>query len=84
MQNYFLHKFVCRNIAIILFLFFVIFPPEKLLRSETAKTVTTPLPSNRKAFGLVNKQISTPAVGAQEKKLLKPQVEQTEQYNRGV
>ncbi|KAG8003889.1 hypothetical protein GBF38_007899, partial [Nibea albiflora] len=47
--------------------------PEKLLKSPmTAKTFTTPLPSGRKAFGAVNK-ISTPAVNAQEKKLLKPQ-----------
>ncbi|XP_017263848.1 securin [Kryptolebias marmoratus] len=47
--------------------------PEKLLKYETAKTIRTPLPLGRKAFGVVNKTISTPAVGAQEKKLLKPQ-----------
>uniref|UniRef100_UPI0037E701E7 securin n=1 Tax=Semicossyphus pulcher TaxID=241346 RepID=UPI0037E701E7 len=48
--------------------------PEKLLKSPmTAKTFTTPLPSGRKAFGAVNKKISTPAVNPQEKKLLKPQ-----------
>ncbi|XP_026213804.1 securin [Anabas testudineus] len=48
--------------------------PEKLLKSPmTAKTITTPLPSGRKAFGAVNKKVSTPAVHAQEKKLLKPQ-----------
>ncbi|KAI3351584.1 hypothetical protein L3Q82_020424, partial [Scortum barcoo] len=48
--------------------------PEKLLKSPmTAKTLNTPLPSGRKAFGAVNKKISTPAVNAQEKKLLKPQ-----------
>ncbi|XP_037531638.1 securin [Nematolebias whitei] len=46
--------------------------PEKLLKSETAKTIKTPLPSGRRAFGMVN-QLSTSAVGAQEKKLLKPQ-----------
>ncbi|XP_038145401.1 securin isoform X1 [Cyprinodon tularosa] len=47
--------------------------PEKLLKSPmTAKGITTPLPSGRRAFGTVNK-ISTPAVNAQEKKLLKPQ-----------
>lgn len=40
----------------------------------TAKTFNTPLPSGRKAFGAVNKKISTPAVNTQEKKLLKPQV----------
>lgn len=40
----------------------------------TAKTFTTPLPSGRKAFGAVNKKVSTPAVNIQEKKLLKPQV----------
>ena len=39
-----------------------------------AKSFNTPLPSGRKAFGTVNKQIATPDVGAQEKKLLKPQV----------
>ncbi|XP_030252713.1 securin isoform X1 [Sparus aurata] len=49
--------------------------PEKLLKSPmTAKSFNTPLPSGRKAFGTVNKQIATPDVGAQEKKLLlKPQ-----------
>ncbi|XP_047441972.1 securin [Mugil cephalus] len=48
--------------------------PEKLTKSPMiAKTLTTPLPSGRKAFGAVNKQVSTPAVNAQEKKLLKPQ-----------
>ncbi|XP_070769834.1 securin [Enoplosus armatus] len=46
--------------------------PEKLLKSPmTAKTLNTPLPSGRKAFGAVNKKISTPAVGTQEKKLVK-------------
>lgn len=39
-----------------------------------AKTITTPLPSGRRAFGMVNKKVSTPVVNAQEKKLLKPQV----------
>ncbi|XP_074530483.1 securin [Halichoeres trimaculatus] len=48
--------------------------PEKLLKSPmTAKTFATPLPSGRKAFGTVNKKISTPVVNAQEKKLLKSQ-----------
>ncbi|XP_036931948.1 securin [Acanthopagrus latus] len=48
--------------------------PEKLLKSPMiAKSFNTPLPSGRKAFGTVNKQIATPDVGAQEKKLLKPQ-----------
>uniref|UniRef100_A0A3Q3VUP5 Securin n=1 Tax=Mola mola TaxID=94237 RepID=A0A3Q3VUP5_MOLML len=48
--------------------------PEKLLKSPmAAKTFHTPLPSGRKAFGTVNKKISTPAVNPQEKKLLKPQ-----------
>ncbi|XP_062282064.1 securin [Scomber scombrus] len=48
--------------------------PEKLLKSPmTAKTLLTPLPSGRKALGIVNKQISTPAINVQEKKLLKPQ-----------
>ncbi|XP_035525308.1 securin [Morone saxatilis] len=48
--------------------------PEKLLKSPMiAKTLTTPLPSGRKAFAAVNKKMSTPAVNAQEKKLLKPQ-----------
>lgn len=48
---------------------------EKLLKSPMiAKSFNTPLPSGRKAFGAVNKQISTPAIKAQEKKLLKPQV----------
>ncbi|KAF0039884.1 hypothetical protein F2P81_008119 [Scophthalmus maximus] len=48
--------------------------PEKLLKSPMiAKSFNTPLPSGRKAFGAVNKQISTPAIKAQEKKLLKPQ-----------
>ncbi|XP_069027396.1 securin [Embiotoca jacksoni] len=45
--------------------------PEKLLGSPM--TAKTPLPSGRKAFGTVNKKISTPAVNTQEKKLLKPQ-----------
>ncbi|XP_041846663.1 securin [Melanotaenia boesemani] len=45
--------------------------PEKLLKSPMiAKTTRTPLPSGRKAFGNVNKKISTPAVNVQEKKLL--------------
>ncbi|KAM4733273.1 securin isoform 2-T2 [Anableps anableps] len=39
----------------------------------TAKTITTPLPFGRRAFGMVSNRISTPAVNAQEKKLLKPQ-----------
>ncbi|XP_027142691.1 securin [Larimichthys crocea] len=47
--------------------------PEKLRSPMTAKTFTTPLPSGRKAFGAVNKKVSTPAVNVQEKKLLKPQ-----------
>ncbi|XP_049898855.1 securin-like [Epinephelus moara] len=47
--------------------------PEKLLSPMTAKTLHTPLPSGRKAFGAVNKKVSTPAVNTQEKKLLKPQ-----------
>nr|XP_046263061.1 securin isoform X2 [Scatophagus argus] len=48
--------------------------PEKLLKSPmTAKTFNTPLPSGRKAFGTVNKKISTPAVNPQEKQRLKPQ-----------
>lgn len=74
MLNYYIDKcaWKCYNNFILFFS-----PQEKLLKSEAAKTVTTPLPSNRKAFGLVNKKIATPAVGPQEKKLLKPQVEQT-------
>lgn len=40
----------------------------------TAKTFNTPLLTGRKAFGTVNKMISTPAANPQEKKLLKPQV----------
>ncbi|XP_047209048.1 securin [Girardinichthys multiradiatus] len=48
--------------------------PEKLLKSPmTAKAITTPQSSGRRAFGMVNKKISTPVVNAQEKKLLKPQ-----------
>ncbi|XP_072251506.1 securin [Leuresthes tenuis] len=48
--------------------------PEKLLKSPvTVKTIKTPLPSGRKAFGPVNKKISTPSVGAQDKRLLKPE-----------
>ncbi|XP_040904346.1 securin [Toxotes jaculatrix] len=48
--------------------------PEKLLKSPMiAKTLNTPLPSGRKAFGTVNKKISTPAINTQEKKVLKPQ-----------
>ncbi|XP_060904501.1 securin [Labrus mixtus] len=48
--------------------------PEKVLKSPMiAKTFTTPLPSGRKAFGTVNKKISTPAVSVQEKKLVKPE-----------
>ncbi len=48
--------------------------PEKLLKSPViAKTFNTPLPSGRKAFGTVN-TISTPAVNAQERKLMKKQV----------
>ncbi|XP_058506481.1 securin [Solea solea] len=47
--------------------------PEKLVRSSViAKTISTPLPSGRKAFGAVNKNL-TPAVSAQVQKLLKPQ-----------
>lgn len=50
-------------------------PPEKLLKSPMiAKNLNTPLPSSRKAFGTVNKIISTPAVNPQEKKQLKSQV----------
>ncbi|XP_045887552.1 securin [Micropterus dolomieu] len=46
--------------------------PEKLLKSPMiAKTFNTPLPSSRKAFGAINKKISTPAVTTQEKKLVK-------------
>ncbi|XP_054453918.1 securin [Anoplopoma fimbria] len=45
--------------------------PEKLLTLMSAKTLHTPLPSGRKAFGAVNKKISTPVVNTQEK--LKPQ-----------
>ncbi|KAM9357445.1 securin [Symphorus nematophorus] len=48
--------------------------PEKSLKSQmTAKTFNTPLPSGRKAFGAINKKVSTPSVNTQEKKLLKPQ-----------
>ncbi|XP_023253789.1 securin-like isoform X1 [Seriola lalandi dorsalis] len=48
--------------------------PEKLLKSPMiAKTLNTPLPSGRKAFGAVNKKNLTPALNAQEKKLLKSQ-----------
>ncbi|KAM9849456.1 securin isoform 2-T2 [Aulostomus maculatus] len=48
--------------------------PEKLLKSPMmAKSLTTPLPSGRKALGTVNKTISTPAINVQEKKLVKPQ-----------
>ncbi|KAM4555895.1 securin isoform 2-T2 [Odontesthes bonariensis] len=47
--------------------------PENLLKSPMTKTFNTPLPSGRKAFGAVNKKILTPSVGAQEKKLLRPQ-----------
>ncbi|XP_037637145.1 securin [Sebastes umbrosus] len=43
--------------------------PEKLSSPMTAKTLCTPLLSGRKAFGAVNKRISTPAVNT----LLKPQ-----------
>ncbi|XP_037315829.2 securin isoform X2 [Pungitius pungitius] len=45
--------------------------PEKLLSPMSAKTLHTPLQLGRKAFGAVNKRISTPVVGTQEK--LKPQ-----------
>ncbi|XP_018549745.1 securin isoform X2 [Lates calcarifer] len=59
--------------------------PEKLLKSPMiAKTFNTPLPSGRKAFGAVNKKISTPGINTQEKKLLKPQetkVKQAPQTN---
>ncbi|XP_029020248.1 securin [Betta splendens] len=48
--------------------------PEKLLKSPMpVKTLATPLASGRKAFGAINKKVSTPAVFAQEKKRLKPQ-----------
>ncbi|PWA18736.1 hypothetical protein CCH79_00005709, partial [Gambusia affinis] len=47
--------------------------PEKLKSPMLAKTMTTPLPSGRKAFGVVGNRISTPVVKTQEKKLLKPQ-----------
>ncbi|XP_071362770.1 securin [Trachinotus anak] len=48
--------------------------PERLIKSPMiAKTLTTPLPSGRKAFGNVNAKNLTPAVNAQEKKLLNPQ-----------
>ncbi|KAF3694087.1 Securin Pituitary tumor-transforming gene 1 protein [Channa argus] len=48
--------------------------PEKLLKSPmTVKTITTTLPSSRRAFGSVNKNVSTPGINPQEKKLLKPQ-----------
>ncbi|XP_029296807.1 securin [Cottoperca gobio] len=47
--------------------------PEKLFSPMTGKTLHTPLPSGRKAFGAVNKRIATPAINPQEKKLLKPQ-----------
>lgn len=51
------------------------FPPEKLSKSPmTAKISSTPLPTGRKAFGAVNKTVSTPALNPQEKKILKPQV----------
>ncbi|CAN9515165.1 unnamed protein product [Ophioblennius macclurei] len=47
--------------------------PEKFLKSPMpGKVFHTPLPSGRKAFGAVNKKISTPAINT-EKKLLKPQ-----------
>nr|XP_020447942.1 securin-like isoform X1 [Monopterus albus] len=47
--------------------------PEKLLKSPMiAKTFHTPLPFGRKAFGTVNKKVSTPAINAKEK-LLKPE-----------
>lgn len=60
---------------VLLFFLFFFSLPEKLLKSPMiAKSFNTPLPSGRKAFGTVNKQIATPDVGAQEKKLLKPQV----------
>ncbi|XP_026186558.1 securin [Mastacembelus armatus] len=48
--------------------------PEKLIKSP--KTFNTPLPSGRKAFGTVNKQVSTPVVNTQEKKFVKPQAAQ--------
>ncbi|KAM9741669.1 securin [Menidia menidia] len=48
--------------------------PEKLLKSPVIpKSITTPLPSGRKAFGMVNKKVLTPSVNAQEKKVLKLQ-----------
>ncbi|XP_060936260.1 securin [Limanda limanda] len=53
--------------------------PEKLLKPSIAKTFNTPLPSGRKAFGAVNKKMSTPAVNTQEKQLLKPQETQVKQ-----
>ncbi|XP_008274230.1 securin [Stegastes partitus] len=50
------------------------FAPEKLVKPPmTAKTLHTPLPSGRKAFGIVTNKISTSALNTQEKKLLKPQ-----------
>ncbi|XP_031718760.1 securin [Anarrhichthys ocellatus] len=45
--------------------------PERLLSPMNAKTFHTPLAFGRKAFGAVNKKISTPVVNTQEK--LKPQ-----------
>ncbi|XP_061582343.1 securin [Cololabis saira] len=48
--------------------------PEKLLKSPMiGKSMNTPLRSGRKAFGMVNKNSSTPAVAPKEKRLLKPQ-----------
>ncbi|XP_044060842.1 securin isoform X2 [Siniperca chuatsi] len=44
--------------------------PEKLLKSPMT-AFNTPMPSGRKAFGIVNKKISTPAVNIQEKKCVK-------------
>ncbi|XP_003970657.1 securin [Takifugu rubripes] len=55
--------------------------PEKLLKSPmAAKTFHTPLLTGRKAFGAVNKMISTPAANPQEKKLLKPQETNIKQH----
>ncbi|XP_029965895.1 securin [Salarias fasciatus] len=49
--------------------------PEKPLKSPMpGKNLHTPLPFGRKAFGAVNKKISTPAaIKTDDKKLLKPQ-----------
>uniref|UniRef100_A0A8C8DHR7 Securin n=1 Tax=Oryzias sinensis TaxID=183150 RepID=A0A8C8DHR7_9TELE len=46
--------------------------PEKQLKSPML-VKNTPVPSARKAFGVVNKKILTPSLSTQEKKVLKPQ-----------